>query len=59
MMDKEISKNAELYPMITKNAESIGSKRILYSCTYGPPLRIRSDNEAGLTSEALVNLKQQ
>ena len=45
MIEEEISKNAVLYPMVIKDAESIGSKLLLYSCTYGPPLRIRSDNE--------------
>ena len=59
MIEEEISKNTVLYQMVTKDAESIGSKLLVYSCTYGPPLRIRSDNESGLTSEALVNLKQQ
>ena len=56
MIEEEISKTAVLYPNVAKDAESIGSKLLLYSCTYGPPLRIRSDNEAGLTSEALVIL---
>ena len=45
--------------MVEKDADSIGSKLLLYSCTFGPPLRIRSSNEAGLSSEAKVNLKQQ
>ena len=52
MIEEEISKNAVLYPMIIKDAESIDSKLLLYSCTYRPPLRIRSDNEAGLKYEA-------
>ena len=52
MIEGEVSKNEVIYPVVKKDAESIGSKLLLYSCTDWPPLRIRSDNEAGLFSEA-------
>ena len=55
---EDVSNNVKIYPVKTKSIEENVTNFIDYFCTYGPPKRIRSDNEAAFTSSVMNELKK-
>jgi hypothetical protein len=56
VVEEELSKDVEIYPMKTKSAEEIAARLVDYVCAKGPYKRMRSDNETALMSDILKRL---
>jgi hypothetical protein len=55
-IQEELSKHVKIYKMKSKSEDEIAKRYMEYCCDFGPPKKVRSDNEAGLIS-ALQKLK--